>query len=205
MNETLTILEKVNSFYSGAWLQLVIYTTVMFTIIGILIPILVQFYQRRVLKLEKDSLERIIKEEIDDIGKNINTLISDEVSRQSSKIEKRINSAEGGNFHIQGNYYLDKKWYGIALSSLAIAGKSYIDADDELNLGRIIKSITNNCLPNMYSGNFNGVFKDNEKKVQELLSALKKYDVNGRYSDRINGMVNALEEALKRDKEKQEK
>ncbi len=81
MNETLTILGKVNSFYSGAWSQLIIYTSALFALIGIIIPILVQFYQKRVLKLEKESLEQIIKEETNDIKKNINTLVSDEVNK----------------------------------------------------------------------------------------------------------------------------
>ncbi len=117
-------------------------------------------------------------------------------------MKEEIDAAKGGIFHTQGNYLMDIKLYSVALRSFAIAGTYYIDANDEVNLGRVINLITDDCLPNIYNEDFVDSFVDCEKETKKLLSALQKYNVNGRYLDRIRNITSALKLAQKRKKHK---
>jgi len=45
--DSLSLLNKVDSFYNNAWLKLMVFVTFLLTFVGIVIPFLVQWVQRR--------------------------------------------------------------------------------------------------------------------------------------------------------------
>ncbi len=63
--DSMELLTTVNSFYNDAWDKLLYIITGSFTIIGVIVPIAIQWYQRRELKLNEEKLKKEIKEEIE--------------------------------------------------------------------------------------------------------------------------------------------
>ena len=56
----LDILEKVDTFYNNAWNKLIIVGSVAITIVGIVVPLIIQWYQKRTLKLSEELLKKSI-------------------------------------------------------------------------------------------------------------------------------------------------
>jgi hypothetical protein len=65
------ILEKVNAFYDTQWNHFLIYTAVLVGVVGVLVPILLQFYQTRMFKKEEDATSNRIKQQIKDMKSEI--------------------------------------------------------------------------------------------------------------------------------------
>ena len=64
MMDTLQLLDKVHSFYSDSFTQLITLTISILVIIGVIMPFVIQSIQVRSFKNEKKSLESLLKEEI---------------------------------------------------------------------------------------------------------------------------------------------
>jgi len=64
MSETLQILEKLNSLYSGAITQLISYTIGVLAFVGIVIPALMGILQSRQLKRDHAALTTYIENQI---------------------------------------------------------------------------------------------------------------------------------------------
>lgn len=63
------LLKQVDAFYNTAWQHLLIYTTILLAMVGIVIPIIIQIIQRRSQKREEAVLNEKI-ETLIDRGKN---------------------------------------------------------------------------------------------------------------------------------------
>ena len=59
------ILASVQAFYSTAWSQLVVYTTALLALVGILVPVLSQWYQRKSAAVDKKELEGLLRDQVD--------------------------------------------------------------------------------------------------------------------------------------------
>ena len=56
------LINKVDSFYNSAWDKLIIIGTFSFAIIGILVPFIIQWYQKQTLKTSHDqNVKKTIK------------------------------------------------------------------------------------------------------------------------------------------------
>ena len=58
------IVDKVNSFYSGAFTQLITLTVAVLAFAGIILPILIQIIQSRTFRSEQESLKAHIDEQL---------------------------------------------------------------------------------------------------------------------------------------------
>lgn len=67
MDSTLVIVEKINSFYSSAFSQLITITVAMLAFVGIIVPILYYLYQQRLFKIEVSSIEAKMEDKLDEI------------------------------------------------------------------------------------------------------------------------------------------
>jgi Tfp pilus assembly protein PilN len=101
----LDVVNSVSGFYSAAFdklFQLVLALGVLF---GVILPILIQFYQRRTVRAElAKQLEEKKTELLADIDKKFNAEkenISTSLKQNIATIEKRQNKAEGAVFRLQ--------------------------------------------------------------------------------------------------------
>ena len=51
-SETIDLVNKVDSFYNSAWDKLIIVGSLAFGIVGIVVPFIIQWYQKRTLELK---------------------------------------------------------------------------------------------------------------------------------------------------------
>ena len=117
MNELnpIEILEKVDLFYNNAWNKLIIFTTILLTIVGVVIPIIINWWQNRNLKLREKALKEDLKDffndELSKLKKEMETSIKEqfkeEIGKSKENQEEIKNSLQGTFFHLQAN--IDRK------------------------------------------------------------------------------------------------
>jgi len=79
------LIAKVDSFYNSAWNKLIIVGSVAFAIVGVIVPFVIQWYQKRTLKLS----EEIMKKEFSEHKKILKEEIYKEVAHEiENKFEK---------------------------------------------------------------------------------------------------------------------
>jgi len=199
MSETLIILEKLNSFYSNAWSQLVIYTTTLFLVIGILIPLLVQFYQRKIQKVEKEEIRKTIAGDLKKIKEELYSAIDANLKQKTDYLEKKIASSEGKSFHILGKNYAEQNLYHLALDNFTTAASFYLKGEDETNLRRALTAICTNCLPYITKNELLSSQRKLKRDLENLVEKLKEENINGRYADSIDNIECGIELAEKRE------
>ncbi len=151
--EIIDLIQKVDAFYNNAWNKLIIIGSVAFAIVGIIVPLLFQWYQRRTLKQSEEILKKEISEQSKKIKAEILEKVSDEIKTQFAKYEteiKRLNaSANAKTLLIQGRLHLEKNYHHLALGDIVSASFSFIESEDYQNLQIALNFILNDCLPNL--------------------------------------------------------
>ena len=61
------ILNNVNAFYDTSWNHLLIYTGVLAVVIGIIVPILIQYYQTRLFRIEEENIQKRINDKTSEV------------------------------------------------------------------------------------------------------------------------------------------
>ncbi len=197
MNETLQILEKINSLYTNT----MIFFGILVAFVGVIIPIFISWYQSRQLKIEKVNLKtELFNELISDIKEYLEK--EEEKFEEKTKVieqnfEIRANAIDGGTYHVQGNNHLEEKDFLSALESFLDAATSYIEGEDERNLQTAIRIITDNCFPEINKKDLEAKPEIKTKK-EELTEKLKEINEKSRYTDTIAEINRAYDIAEKR-------
>lgn len=197
MNETLAILEKVNSFYFNAWSQLLSYTSALFCVIGILVPILIQIYQKERLKLEEEKVRQSLADEIKKVKENLKEVILSEMERKEKDLIEKITVSEGRSFHLQAASNFNERRYPVVLESAICAAECYLSGKDELNLGRVLNLIKQ-VLLKISSDEFFAPAERFEEKLKKLKGLLHDKNENGRYTDVIRDIGSGMTELEKK-------
>lgn len=208
MDSTLVILEKVNQFYSSSFGQLVSITIGLLAFVGVIVPMLITFYQNRQFKQEQDYILRKLEESTSELFKHIETEVSRKFESEKEKrvkemaelreeLLKEASKSKGGAFFIQANLQLDSADITNAIESYIYAIQNFMRAEDELNLQRALKRLTYDCLPKAWNTIFQR-WGDYEKDIKSIADELGKRNNNGRYTDVKMALVDALNQALQR-------
>jgi hypothetical protein len=149
MTDTFVILERVNSLYSAAFTQLIVYTVGVIAFVGVIVPLTLAWFQNRRLADEKAALESFLKSELaaarQDLvlaDKNLREQTQAKVeelfraANQESQAEMhRVESlARGGLSHISATFYMKSEMYPMAIVHAAQAIASDALARDEGNM-----------------------------------------------------------------------
>jgi len=219
MNETLEILEKVNAFYSTSFEQLLVVVFGAIGLVGVIIPLLITYYQSRQFNIEKKSLENYI----DSMKLDLMTSVKEEVTTELEKekkllnraleenkeelskslesnkaeLKKQINIAKGGAFLIQANNQHDKNNFEDAIESSLDAIDNFIEAKDENNLQRVLRSLTETLLPKV-NKNILISYPDSEERIKYICKNLSELNDNGRYIDSVKDLKLTLKNTLER-------
>ena len=90
MSETLQILEKLNTFYSGAFTQLITYTVGILAFIGIVIPFAIATFQNKQLKKDQTSLSNQIANELIAAKEEMKREIEEQMSKRGEGLRKLV-------------------------------------------------------------------------------------------------------------------
>jgi hypothetical protein len=162
MDSTLVIVEKINSFYSSAFSQLITITVLMIAFIGIIVPVIFYLYQQRLFRIEVHSIEDKINIKFGEIKNELKEVIINTIDEQMKEAKKSLendyHSLRGDIFLVQANHYVSNSRYIDSLDSYLTAGVGFIKCKDELNLKTTINNIIGYSLPSIESSQI----KDNE-------------------------------------------
>lgn len=190
VEKTIEIINQVNEFYNSAWDKLIIVGTIAFAIVGLLVPLLIQWYQKKSMTLNEEKLKNHLNDEVEKIKNalknDMKEIFDNEIIKFETKIEKIKNSSEAGIYHIQGNGELDKKNYLEALHSFIIASSFYIDAGDYLNLQIILEAIETDCLDKVEKKEYDDLTLTSNNTFEMLFVKIKANDKNGAFTHVIN-------------------
>ncbi len=225
----LEILEKVNAFYKTAWEHLLIFGAIAGVVIGIVVPVLLQLYQSWQFKRGEKIAEQAIKAQVEQAKSALADAYKQDLKSLRDETEKRVNDAlaalrkeyeqkivsigqrldraqatiHGAVFHVQGMFLSKQSEFSAAADSLLDATLALAEGKDELNLGRCLKVLREQCLPNLDRDHLVELEVDGfSQKVKQLEKKLTALSPTGAYTDRIQALRAAIKEAQSRERKK---
>jgi hypothetical protein len=199
----LDVVNSVNGFYSGAFDKLFGLVLALIALFGVILPIVIQIYQRRVMKVSEAELKaemaKLLNEKkaelLQEVEKKFNAekqIITASLKENIDTIEKRQNKAQGDVFQLQAsNRGVDDMVE--QCHDLCMAAEYYCKSDGGADLSRVIKGLTIAVLPKLTG-------KDLEKdglneRLMKILMELNKWNHNDLLADLILNFKGAIKEA----------
>jgi len=175
------IIQQVDSFYNSAWDKLIIVGTIALGIVGIIAPLLIQWYQKRTLKLSEDNLREVLRKEIENSKNQLKQEIEVIVYERSKKVKRILkrkskilyNNSEGGLYYLQANTQLDDKNYYEATRSYALAIDFYRRAKNFVAIQDILLNLVR-CLDKIKKANIIDLKKEDVDLDKILTKVLNK-------------------------------
>jgi hypothetical protein len=181
--QTIDLINKIDSFYNSAWNKLILIGSIALGIIGILVPIIIQWYQKKIYELSEENLKQELSIKMSELKEELKDTIEDQIKENikeyEDKIEKLTSSANAKVFHIQGNGLLKEGDYNEAMANYIIATEDYFKSDDYSNLQNTLSLICDNCLPKLSKEEVNDIKISHNQDLEGLLNVLDKADKNG--------------------------
>lgn len=206
MSNALQILEKVNTFYSGAFSQLVTFTVGLLALVGVLIPIAIATYQNRQIKHDQKTLNDKIENDLSAARLALSEQLAKDLSERDNAIKAIIDNAKkeiaaeikkidelgtARSLHLQAISRSETSPESSAADSLS-AATAYAKGGDERNL-RGVLSIWSHCITKVTSDDFK--FFDFEDVSKQTIAALETLNATGRYTEDIRAIRREVEEA----------
>ena len=139
--DNIDYLNQIDSFYNSAWDKLVLTGSIVIGLVGIAVPILIQFWQQRNLETQEKNLKGAIERQIakakEELKDMIQDLIKKEVDSLGIKQEESFDNIEGKLLQIQGNLFYDKDNKS-ALHSYVRAVRQYLKGNNAALLVRTL-------------------------------------------------------------------
>ncbi|WP_339624055.1 hypothetical protein [uncultured Winogradskyella sp.] len=144
-----SIINEVNSFYDSAWIKLIL----VITILGIIVPVIVQYFQRKNFKDLAEDLKDKFDSKIENLKKDnedkINVLIKThkkKIKRNEKRNKKAMIELDAVTFHLQARSLFNEKNFFSSFrsylkSSLLFKRSNRIDRI-EPNLNNILLTLT---------------------------------------------------------------
>lgn len=211
-NNAIDLIQKVDTFYNNAWNKLIFVITIGFAIVGIIVPLFLQWLQKRTLK----ASEELLKKEIGEKTKEIKDKITDEllikidekfkVYEKEIKITRATGKAKASL--AEGKYNLEKNDYKRALSDFINASYGSIECDDYKTLQDVVKYILNNCLPYLSKEEIDDLKVAKDADLNLFLDYLTEKDDRGTFQTIIGEIrvrITKLPKTIKEKPEEQSK
>lgn len=179
-DQGLDIVQKVDQFYNNAWTKLIIIISVGFTIVGIIVPLFIQWLQKKSLQASEVLLKKEIAENVKKIKEEISSELLIKIDEKFKGYEKEIRitraSANAKLFLAEGRVKLSMNYYDKALSDLISASINCIESENYPILSDALKLITTDCLPNLSWEEINDLKTRNYCDLNQFLEDLTKMD-----------------------------
>jgi hypothetical protein len=207
----LDVVNSVNGFYSGAFDKLFGLVLALIALFGVIIPILVQIYQRRVMKVSESELKAEIKNlleekkkelmaEIENKLKSEKENIAESLKANTAIIERKLNNTTGGVYHVQGNGNLKEGRFANAAEDFCRAGLLYCKSKSGSDLGAVIKNLALHSLPKVGKKDFE--VHNLEGQVNRLIEQAKLVDTENFLAIDLRVLQDASKQAKEREEVK---
>ncbi|WDO11554.1 hypothetical protein MH928_09435 [Flavobacterium sp. WW92] len=180
------ILNQVNEFYNSAWEKLLVVGTIALTIVGIIAPIMMQWYQKRTLKLSEEHLREVLRKEIESskiqLKEEIEALVNEKFKKSKNSLKRKskilYNNSEGGLYFIQANNQMDDKKYYQATLSYGTAIDYYRKAKNFVSIQDILPYLVD-CLKKIKKTDINELKKVDNVDLDKILTKVLNTDKYG--------------------------
>lgn len=200
------LINNVDSFYNSAWDKLIIVGSVAFGVIGILVPFVIQWYQKKTLKISEELLKKEIESQNTKIKaellEDINQTLNERIEVFEKKIEKLNASTNAKAFHLQGNSQLDEGFISGALSDYITASHDYLICEDFSNLQTVLRLILNDCIDKLSTEEINDLKISDNCDLEELLNEISETEDKGMFSSIVRDIRFKLSKLPKTVKDK---
>jgi len=197
-----SFLEMVDTFYNNAWNRLALYGALIIILVGIILPIASQWVSQRIQQGKNIEIENKLRKELtnyvnlkgDTVEKKNKNIIDNyfkeketEIKDMSSLLNKRISYSIGINYHNLALQSIKEKDYYYVIRYSISAGINYIDADNEAELKKMLRTIGKSCLDiNKIKDPFE--VEELKKDLYNFISKLEEKYPDKRYSGEIRGI-----------------
>lgn len=197
MMDNYELINQVDEFYNSAWNKLLLVGTVSFAIVGILVPYILQWYQKKSIKLSENELRQEIAKELEEIKVSLMADVISFFNEQSKKYEEKFimqsHSSEAGLFHIQGRLELSNSEHKASLFSFLVAAKNYNLTQDYINLRAILETIDSEVLQGIKKSDIEEL-QEEGWDIIELLDLIKENASNGAFFAIVRSLKSKLKD-----------
>lgn len=192
----INLINKVDQFYNSAWEKLVIIGTVSFAVIGILVPFVIQWYQKKTLKSGEELLKIEMQNQLlilkAELLEDISNKLDEKLITFEKKFEEHNASTTAKAFHLQGNSQIVHERYAGALSDFSIAATRYFVCDEYSNLQVVLSAILENCLPKLSQEEIDELKISHNCDLEMTLNDLTEKDEKGAFRQLIRDIKLAI-------------
>jgi len=180
VNEQANIISNVGSFYESAWLKLII----VISVLGIVVPFIIQYFQKDNLKQVSEFLSKEIKEtfnlrikelensnknQIDELSKKVNS----ELETLKTSYECISNELEASLYYLQGKQSFAARKYASAFNDFIKSTKYWIKSSRNDRVTVMLANIEN-CIIGMRTlAAFNNAIKTYEIDWDNFMVLMK--------------------------------
>jgi len=175
---SIDLLQKVDAFYNGAWNRLLIFITIG----GLLVPFLIQLYQKRVFDFETKKLDEQFAQEQ---GK-----LKAQFLEYQTATEIELANVTAGIYHVQTLHMIAQQNYVGAIKSVLDSMPSYIKSDNRRTFKRLLNMLID-CINTASAQDIKDVEED-DYDIDLQLTRLQERDRDKYFSDEILGIKRAL-------------
>jgi hypothetical protein len=182
-NEAIDLINNVDSFYNSAWDKLIIVGSLAFGVIGVIVPLVIQWYQKKTLKISEELLKKDIENQTLKLKSELMTEITQTLETKLKKFEEKIDkdnaSHNARTFHLQGNSLHNRGLTSQALGDFIIAARDYSYVEDYSNLRSILNFILEDCLPKLSQEEVMDLKISQNCDLDQVLTDIEKRDDKG--------------------------
>jgi len=225
--DMLTVLQNVGQFYETSWNHLLVCGSVAVAIVGVVVPVLLQIYQTRTMRHEREEIRGAIASQVTAemrVGmEKESALLAEKIAAATKSLEERlardraeleqksrktqeelqmgIQKTTGRVFGVQANTLINQHRYKAAAESIVLAMDYLRRGDDRINLRRQLVSLTETCLPTMTKTECEEI-NEGERGFVKVMAEIKEWDAKGDFQDVANMAMRAFKTAGERDSQK---
>lgn len=181
-NQNYDLIEQVDAFYNNAWNKLIVIGSVLFAVVGIFVPLFIQWYQKRTLRLSEAELRSRLKQELLD---ELSTEISAKFKENEKQIKMLRSAANAQIFFSQAKFSMEKNAHKAGLGELVSSAYCSMECDDYKTLQEVLEHILNNCLPSLSIEEINDLKTANTCDLHLFLESLSQKDDRTMFQSKI--------------------
>jgi len=195
--EKYELINQINDFYNSAWEKLLIFGSVAFTIIGIIVPLLIQWYQKKTLSIRETEIKAHFEKEIqiikEELKKDMKLLLTEEIKVFEDKAMKIKNNSEGGLYHIQANNAFENNDHYEALRSYVASSMWYLEGDNYYQLRCVLEAIEE-CLDHVKKIDMHNIKQHDSLDFDLVLTKTLQKEITGTFKDLISDIRRKITE-----------
>ena len=207
--DSTTVFEQMHSFYSESFTNLMYLTIAILTIIGIVMPLIIQWIQTRNFKIERETLEGIIQNNVDNIKEEMIELVNKKFTEEKVSLKmlfeeksKKINdelkqldcNSKGNAFFLQASIDTGDESFGKAALNYFVSANYFLKSGDSQNAQNAISNALEFCLSKLNNDKDNDI-SEIETEIDRTLKLLGDNNSNSVNSNLIKDIKKALKEA----------